>query len=82
MVNEEALYLDIESEQAASKEIKEDTYTESAYIDVYELIKNAPINPLFTDNELNENDTVDIKKIKFARNLVEGQLEELIQLIG
>ena len=78
MVNEEeSPYLEIEPNQAASKEIKEDTY-----IDVYELIKNAPINPLFTDNELNENDTVDIKKIKFARNLVEGQLEELIQLIG
>lgn len=74
MVNEEALYLDIVE---PSPLIKEDDY-----IDVYELIKNAPINPLFTDNELNENDSLDIKKIKFARNLVEGQLEELIQLIG
>ena len=74
MVNEESLYLDI-VEPLQAKE-------ESDYIDVYELIKNAPINPLFTDNELNENDSPDMKKIKFARNLVEGQLEELIQLIG
>jgi hypothetical protein len=72
IVNEESLYLDIESEKK-----------ESDYIDVYELIKNAPINPLFADNELNENDTVDMKKIKFTRNLVEAQhLQELIQLIG
>lgn len=71
----ETLYLDIVE---PSKEIITE---ESTYIDVYELIKNADINPLFTENENDVNK--DMKKIKFASTLIEAHnLQELIEILG
>ena len=76
-MKEESTYLEIESLKSSEIITKEDVY-----IDVYELVKNSEINPVFTEELNTESESVDLKKINFARTLIEAHnLEELIQLL-
>ena len=76
----------IESIINESSEEEEDeaekVFEESEYIEVYYEITKSSINPIYSDKTKEETETIDLKRIQFARNLIEkSKIEDLIRIL-
>ena len=64
------------------EEEAEKVFEESEYIEVYYEITKSSINPIYSDKTKEETETIDLKRIQFARNLIEkSKIEDLIRIL-
>ena len=61
---------------------EEKVFEEIDYIEVYYEITKSSINPIYSDTTKEETDTIDLKRIQFARNLIEkSKIEDIIRIL-